>query len=95
MRDYRFKTTLDFVLALSTGVEALQAVFDAVFDALVVAGFEVQELEFLQAAPVAAVEFGVVAQAERGGDAAAVAGGDDHENIVGHGGAELAKEIER
>ena len=39
------KTALYFVLALGAGIKALQAVFDAVFDALVVAGFKVQAIE--------------------------------------------------
>src|SRR5215469_6548052 len=46
----------DFVLALGTGVEMLQALADAPFDALVVAGLEVQAVIFLLRAPVAAVE---------------------------------------
>lgn len=40
----RFKAALDFVFPLSAGVEVLEVVGDGVVDALIVAGFKVEEV---------------------------------------------------
>ena len=55
-RNHRFETAGDFVFALRAGVESQQAVFDAISDALVVTGFEVQRIVVFGAAPIAAVQ---------------------------------------
>ncbi len=49
-----FKAALNFMLTLRPGIKTLKSFFDTVINALVVAGFEVQELVFLGTAPVTA-----------------------------------------
>src|SRR5690606_7746037 len=51
----RFEAALDFVFALRTGIEMRQTVANAVIDALVIAGLEMQAVEFAHTAPVAPV----------------------------------------
>src|SRR5690606_9498049 len=53
---HRLEAALDLVFTLRTGVEAPEAMADTVVDALVVAGFEVQELVVGRCTPVAPVE---------------------------------------
>lgn len=55
-----FKTALNFMLSLGSGVEGFDVVFYGVFLALVVAGFEMEESEIGGATPVAAEEFFLV-----------------------------------
>ena len=67
-RAHRQESAGNLVLALCTRLEALQAVTDAVVDALVVAGLEMQSGDRLVGAPVAAVKGFGTAQAERRGN---------------------------
>src|SRR5690554_5838210 len=53
---YRFKSALDLVFALRARIEALVAMLDAVVDALVVAGFKMQELALFAATPIAPIQ---------------------------------------
>ena len=52
------------MFALRAGIEALQASSDRLVDALVETGFEMQPVELGQAAPIAAIQFLPVDQAE-------------------------------
>src|SRR5690606_4940999 len=53
MRGCRFEAAHQLVLALRARFETCQAPFDAVVDALVVAGLEMQAVQFARRAPVA------------------------------------------
>jgi hypothetical protein len=53
-----------FVLAARAGIEALDAVFDGPLNGLVVAGFKMEAVYFLAAAPVASVEAIALGQTE-------------------------------
>ncbi len=64
----RHEAARDLVLALCAGLEPLEPFADAVVDALVVAGLEVQAVEVSAAAPVAAVQRRAAAKADRRGD---------------------------
>ena len=44
------------MLALGTGLKQAEAMFDAVFYSLVIAGFKMQAVELLQAAPVTSIQ---------------------------------------
>jgi len=57
------KASRHLVLALRTGFEPLQLMLDAVFDALVITGFEMQAVEIASGSPIAA-EQGVLAHEE-------------------------------
>src|SRR5690349_4189484 len=61
----RQEAARELVFALRAGLETGQAFAQAVLDALVVAGFEVQSRHGFGRAPVAAVERVAAAQAER------------------------------
>ena len=52
----RRKSTGNFVLPLRARFESLNAVFDAILDALVIAGLEMQRIVVRVAAPVAPVQ---------------------------------------
>jgi hypothetical protein len=83
------------VLALGAGLEPRQAFPDAVLDALVVAGLEVQAVMVRGRAPVASVEGVLAAQEYRAGDRLAVAVDRelDHERL-GQGGSEPPEEVQ-
>src|SRR5690606_30262914 len=72
----RQEAACEFVFALGAGLEAGQSLAQAVFDALVVAGLEMQPRDRLAAAPVAAIEGVATAQADRAGDRLAPAFGN-------------------
>ena len=59
---------MDFVFALSARLETLQALSDAIFKTLIVAGFEMQAIEIGPTPPMAAIQRGVVAKADGPGD---------------------------
>src|SRR5271166_3145233 len=52
----RHEAARHFVLSLRARLEALQLVFDAIFDALVITGFEMQAVIVAAGTPVAAVK---------------------------------------
>ena len=62
------ETARDLVAALRTGLEASEPLAQAVFDALVVAGLEMQAGVELRGAPITAMQRVPAAQAERAGD---------------------------
>ena len=72
------------MLTLGTCIEALQAVGDGVVHALVETGFEMQAVEFRQAAPVAAIEAVATEQAEGHGHRARALFGQDYAYGCGH-----------
>ena len=82
MRQGRHETAGDLVLALRAGLEARDAVLDAVLDALVVAGLEVQAVELVRCAPVAAVERVAADEEHRDRDDRASAFGELEEQRV-------------
>ncbi|MNJ71164.1 hypothetical protein D3C77_676770 [compost metagenome] len=53
-RQHRFEAAQQLVLALGTGLETRQPLFDAPVDALIQAGLEMQPVKLRQATPVAA-----------------------------------------
>ena len=69
-RARRLEAARDLVLALRAGVEEREPALDAVLDALVVAGLEVQRILVSGRAPVAAVEPAAALEEDRCGDAA-------------------------
>ncbi len=56
MGDHRFEATNQFVLALSPGVETLEALVDRIFHALIETGLKMQPIELRQATPVTPVK---------------------------------------
>src|SRR5579871_999344 len=56
MGDRGYESPRDLVLPLSAGFEALQSLLDAVLDALVVAGFEMQAVKIAAGSPIASVQ---------------------------------------
>src|SRR3546814_3136095 len=68
----RQEAARDLVHALGAGLERRQSFAQAVFDALVVAGLEVQSRQLPERAPVASVQRVRAAQAQRAGDRLAV-----------------------
>ena len=54
--NYRIKTAFEFVLTLGSGIKDLQGIFNAVVNALVIAGFEMQIHVVCIAAPVSTIE---------------------------------------
>ncbi len=64
------KTATDLVLALSAGLERLQAVTNAIFDTLIVTRFEVQIVVAAQSSPVATIERVITAKADGCGNVA-------------------------
>src|SRR5579862_327871 len=63
-RQRRIKAPQPFVLTTRTRLEALQPALDAVLDSRVVADVEMQELEILEASPIAAVQHARLFEAE-------------------------------
>ena len=55
-RPYRQESARNLVLALRTGFETREPFAQAVFDALVIAGLEMQPFDVLAATPVAPVK---------------------------------------
>src|SRR5579863_4429163 len=86
------EATTDLVLALGAGVEMLQALADAVFDALVVAGLEMQAVELLFRAPVATVECVAASKADSGGHRCAVQEREAHYQACWQGFLQLIEE---
>src|SRR6266446_7623562 len=64
----RVEAPQPFVFAAGTGLEALDAVDDAVLDRRVVADIEMQERKVLEASPVTSVENSGLLQVNRAGD---------------------------
>src|SRR5688572_12994203 len=79
----RDEAACNLVLALRPGLEPFQAFADAVVDTLVIARLEVQAVEVGAAAPVAAIERRVAAEADRCRDRRAVATREHDEQVVG------------
>src|SRR5947209_997835 len=73
----------ELVLALRTGLDALQSARDAEFDRLVIADFEMQEWVLLDRTPVAAVERVVADKIQRPGDVVPSAFGDNQQDAIG------------
>ncbi|MCW0424999.1 hypothetical protein NB713_002942 [Xanthomonas sacchari] len=83
----------DLVLALRARLEAGQALAQAVLDALVVAGLEVQAGQGL-AAPVPAVQGVAAAQAERTGHRRAVMHGQEDQQVARHRARKMREEVQ-
>ena len=83
---------LDLVFPLGAGVEARQAFADAVIDALVIAGLEVQAVEFPGAAPVAAVQGLRIAEIQGPGDRLAACFRQRHDHLLSQFRRHLGKE---
>src|SRR5690242_4754171 len=87
------KAAADLVLPLSAGLEMLKTVLDTIFDALVIAGLEVQAIEVGRRTPVTPVQR--VARLEkngRGHGLPAIAGDLEHQGIAQSTG-DLAEEL--
>ena len=86
-----------FVLAAGAGLEALHAALDRVIDRGVIADVEMQELEFLEGAPVTAVEDAGLFEIEGSGDQFRPAISADEAEIalevIAHQVEELAREV--
>ncbi len=86
------KTTGDLVFALGAGFEALQAVVNAVFQSLVVTGFEVQAVKVGATAPVTAIQCFRSADVEGAGHVLSLMFCQHQHDIARQGPADLAKE---
>jgi len=82
------------VLALGAALEGLDALLDAEFERLVVGRLEMQAGYVFQLAPVAAVQRVGAVDHERSGNGAALTLGDHEQDILGHGPADAAEEIQ-
>src|SRR5690606_34629912 len=82
----------DLVLPLGTRLEAAQAMGDAVLDALVVTGLEMQAVELLPAAPVAAVQGVLAAEIDGAGHGSALVMGEHQYQLLTHGASEFLEE---
>ncbi len=91
--EHRQEAARDLVLALRAGFEHPQALAQAVFDALVVAGLEMQARQVLAAAPVAPVQGVAAAQAQRTGDGFAVAFGQEQHQLAWQGPGQMVEEL--
>src|SRR5712672_306525 len=82
------------VLALSAAFEHLNAARDAVFDDLVVTGFEMKHRMMLESAPIAPVKRRGVTHVEGGGNRPAFAIGEHENEIVRHRLSETLEEFQ-
>src|SRR5579859_4769581 len=88
----RLEAAADFMLPLSARIEVLKPVADAVLDALVVAGFEMQAVELLLRAPMAAVKGICAPHADGCGHGFTDMEGEDHQQRLRQGAAQLLEE---
>ena len=87
--------SLDLVFALGPRFDPLQPLGDGVVDGLVVAGFEVQELEARRGPPIAAVKCLVIAQVQGGGHREVVVLDQDEHHRIAETVAQEMKELAR
>src|SRR5262245_38214798 len=92
-RRLRNEAARDLVLALRSRLEPSEPLANAVVDALVVAGLEVETMEVGAAAPVAAVERRAAAEADRHGDRHAVVSCQHDEQVLRHRRRDRSKEL--
>ncbi len=87
----RLESALDFVLPLRARVEARQPCLNTVLDATVIAGLEMQELKFYEAAPVAPLQGDIPLKKKRRRDGLLVPFRDDHDRHLPQRRAGLGK----
>ena len=83
------------MLSLGTGLEHAESLVDAVFDAAVVAHFEVQRRQVLLASPVASIERSASPEQVCAGDAVRAPVRYHQHRRIGHGASHFAEEIRR
>ena len=93
-RQERFKSPVQFMLALDARIHRSQPVFNAIFDGLVVAQFKMQVRQVPVATPVPAVQDGVAEHGECAGDMLVALFCQYQQGIVRHGGTQVVKEVQ-
>ncbi len=78
------KASTEFVLALGAGVEALQLVFYAIVDALVITTLEMQVLIIMIATPDPAIQVTVAAEENRAGYDLIIVPGQYYQHALAH-----------
>ena len=77
---------MNFVFTLRTGVETRYVISYAVLNTLVVAGLEMQTIEFSFATPVAPIECSAGTKIERAGYGLCAEVGQNHDDLLAHAG---------
>src|SRR5258707_8948027 len=94
MRQRRNEAPRDLVFTLGARLEALQLLLDAIFDALVVAGLEVQAVKIAARAPIAAVQGFATDEKYGHGDRFGTYSRDLQHQFIRHGAGDTLEKIE-